>query len=151
MAAEMSLQDRLYHLGHDYPGGVPALAQRMGKNPTVLMHKLNPHNTTHHITAHELDALDDLTGTLQIAEYFAHKRGYLLVPGLDPAECGQAELMQAFIEVNIKWGAYCSEFQIAMADGKVTKEEWKAIKRRGVALRQELVSLTDRILMMVED
>lgn len=149
--AGMNLGDIAYHLAHDYPGGVPALAARMGKNPTVLMHKLNPNNTTHHLTAHELDALDDITGSTRVAEYFAHKHQCYLVrmqmaDGLD-----ESALMDAFLDVTREWGAFCTEFQAAYADGKITKQEYKRLKKQGVEVRQRMVALTDRIFQMVEE
>ncbi|MGY1490743.1 phage regulatory CII family protein [Methylobacillus pratensis] len=151
MPNDLCLRDTVYHLAHDYPGGVPALAARMDKNPTVLMHKLNPNNTTHHLTAHELDALDDLTGTTRIAEYFAHKHGFLLVQALVPGDEHELPLMDHFMVVGEKLGNYCQEFREAYADREITKAEWKRIKRKGVELRQEIVALSNRIHLMVKD
>lgn len=151
MPNDMCLSDTVYHLAHDHPGGVPALAARMGKNPTVLMHKLNPNNTTHHLTAHELDALDDITGTLKIAEHFAYKRGLLLVPAVDVGAIGELPLMDHFMIVGEKLGKYCQEFRESYEDREITKDEWKRIKRRGVDLRQEIAALSHRIHMMVKD
>lgn len=151
MGKDMSLQDTVYHLGHDFPGGVPALALRMACNPTVLMHKLNPNNVTHKLTVHELDALDDLTGSLLIAEHFAHKHGQLLVPCLNPADVDEDDLLTAFLQVTEEWGQFCSEYREAKADGKITKAEFKILKKRGLAVRARLVTLTDVIFHMVEE
>lgn len=144
------LGDIAYHLAHDYPGGVPALAVRMGKNATVLMHKLNPNNTTHHLTAHELDALDDFTGGLRVAEYFAHKHDCYLVRMAAPEGLDESALMDAFFDVTREWGEFCAEFQADYADGEITQEEYQRLKARRLELCQRMVALTDRIFLMVE-
>ena len=37
-----SVLDAAYHTVHDYPGGAPALAARLGKRPAVLCHEVAP-------------------------------------------------------------------------------------------------------------
>lgn len=151
MNNDMCLQDTVYHLAHDYPGGVPALAARMGKNPTVLMHKLNPNNSTHYLNAHEMDAIDDLTGTDRIAEYFARKHSFYLVKMQHLEGMDESALMDAFLDVSREWGTYCMEFQKAWADGKITKQEFRLLREQGIEVRQRMLALCDRIFQMVED
>lgn len=42
----MNVLDAAYITVRDYPGGAPALAPRMGKNPTTLSHEVNPPATS---------------------------------------------------------------------------------------------------------
>lgn len=150
MPNDMCLRDTVYHLAHDYPGGVPALAARMGKNATVLMHKLNPNNDTHHLTAHELDAIDDLTATRSIADYFAHKHGCFLVEIQQFDGLKESALIDAFLSVSRSWGEHCAEFQAAISDGKIDEREFKRLKKTGLKVIRKLVALTERIYQMVE-
>jgi len=46
----MSIKDVVYRVVHGYPGGVPAMAARMGISKHVLQNKVNPNNSTHHTT-----------------------------------------------------------------------------------------------------
>jgi hypothetical protein len=42
----MCIKDVIYRVVHAYPGGVPALAARMGMSKHVLQNKVNPNNDT---------------------------------------------------------------------------------------------------------
>lgn len=50
---QMSVADALYTAARRYPGGIEALAARMGKSPNVLRSKLKPDVDTHHLTLEE--------------------------------------------------------------------------------------------------
>ena len=47
MPAGLDINDAVYHTAHDYPGGVPALAQRMGMSQHSLAHKVGLNNAAH--------------------------------------------------------------------------------------------------------
>lgn len=44
------VSDAAYLIAHKHPGGVRVLAERMGVSANTLQNKLNPNNTTHHLT-----------------------------------------------------------------------------------------------------
>jgi hypothetical protein len=48
--SEIGVHDALYIAARDYPGGIEALALRMGISPNVLRNKLRPDIETHHTT-----------------------------------------------------------------------------------------------------
>jgi hypothetical protein len=48
--SQIGLHDALYIAAREYPGGIEALAQRMGVSPNVLRNKLQPGIETHHTT-----------------------------------------------------------------------------------------------------
>ena len=58
----MSVPDAIYHTVHGYPGGVAALAARMG----TLTHKANPNNTNHYVRPDELVALQHFSGNVAV-------------------------------------------------------------------------------------
>src|SRR5690606_31682754 len=47
--APMAIDDAVYRVVHDAPGGVAGLAARMGVPASTLTHKANPNNATHHM------------------------------------------------------------------------------------------------------
>ncbi|WP_157991632.1 phage regulatory CII family protein [Caldimonas tepidiphila] len=51
------VHDAIYHIAHDYPGGIPALAVRMKMNPHTLQKKVSPTCDTHHVTVAEFIAI----------------------------------------------------------------------------------------------
>ena len=58
----LDVADAAYHTAHDFPGGVPALAQRMAMSANTLAHKVGLNNTTHHLTLREATAMQEVTG-----------------------------------------------------------------------------------------
>jgi len=64
----MNTIDAAYHTVHDYPGGAEALAPRMGMSAAVLRNKVNPNNTTHHLTYAEAQRIVALTGDVRMLQ-----------------------------------------------------------------------------------
>ena len=62
IARGMDVLDAAFLIAQEVPGGVGALAQRMGVSPNTLQHKLNPNNNTHHLTLKEAVALQVVSG-----------------------------------------------------------------------------------------
>lgn len=73
--------DAAYHTAHRFPGGVPALAGRMGIVPGVLQNKVNASNTSHHLTLREAMAMQEITGDVAILNAMADALGYVCVRG----------------------------------------------------------------------
>lgn len=62
IAGGMDILDAAFLIAQETPGGVPALAQRMGVSPNTLQHKLNPNNKSHHLTLKDAVALQVVSG-----------------------------------------------------------------------------------------
>lgn len=62
IARGMDVLDAAFLIAQETPGGVAALAARMGVSANTLQHKLNPNNTTHHLTLKEAVALQVVSG-----------------------------------------------------------------------------------------
>ena len=62
MARGMDVTDAAMLIAREFPGGVPALALRIGVSAGTLQHKLNPNNTTHHLTVKEALAMQQVSG-----------------------------------------------------------------------------------------
>lgn len=147
----MSFPDLLYRIAHQYPGAVPALAVRMGKNHTVLQHKLNPNCSTHGINADEIEQLVDFSGcNLSVAEYFAGKAGAVVVKLADLPAVSDMELLDEFLGVVRELGELSSEFQQAWADGRISMTEFGRIKKEANDLQVQVMVLLQRIESLVE-
>ncbi len=72
----MDVLDAAYHTAHGFPGGVLALAQRMGVNGNTLMQKVSVNNNTHHLTLKEAMAMQEITGNVSILMSMAATLGY---------------------------------------------------------------------------
>jgi len=146
----MCFADLLYRIAHAYPGGVVALAARMGKNSTVLQHKLNPNKSSHEVNAPEIDMISDLAeGNLQIAQYFADKAGAVVVM-LPEIDCSDMALLDSFMSVVGELGEFSAEFQKAWADGSISPKEFQRLKKEAADVQSHMVALVNRIGQLVE-
>ena len=80
MPEGLSVEDAIYHTVHGYPGGVTALAARMGVSANTLTHKANPNNSTHHLHPRELVAMQYLSGNAAVLQSMAHSLRYTCTP-----------------------------------------------------------------------
>lgn len=147
----MSFPDYLYRIAHDYPGAVPALAARMGKNPTVLQHKLNPNTTTHGVMANEAEQIIDLTDSnLSAAEYFAAKADAIVIR-IVACNGSDTELLDAFMDVVRELGTFSAEFQRDWADGRITAREFRSLTKEAVRLQTKILGFMARVEQLVEE
>lgn len=123
----MDVLDAAYHTAHSYPGGVVALAPRMGISQNVLASKISVTSDTHHLSLKQAQILMDITGNDAILYALADHRGYDLVRTL-PSNTDQAE--------SLYWqasGAF-AEFLEAVADAMkngVTRNSQRRADNRG--------------------
>lgn len=78
----LDVADAVYHTAHGYPGGVHALAVRMGISPNTLMHKVSVNNDTHHLTLRESVTMQEITSNTAVLQAMAAALGYNCVRAL---------------------------------------------------------------------
>lgn len=88
---------------HAYPGGIAALAKRVGMSPNTLQHKANLNNETHHMTVADLYKIQRVTGDVSASQALVRCEGYvcILVNPTKPASVvdGIARLMVPVVEL----------------------------------------------------
>ena len=136
----MNIQDAAHRIGHEYPGGAVALAHRMGINPTVFNSKLNPNNTTHHLTLVEAQRMQQLTGRTDILEAMASELGYVIMHR--PGTVDGCDIPSAPRRSLVEFGDWMREVDAALTDGKVTLNEVRAIERELVQMIGQAQVLT---------
>lgn len=99
MQQGMSVEDAIYHTVHGYPGGVVALAARMGVSPNTLTHKANPNNTTHYLHPRELVAAQHMSGNAAVLHAMAAQLGYACTTAL-PDQSG-GDPVEAFMRMQV--------------------------------------------------
>lgn len=126
--APMSMDDAVYRLVHDAPGGVSGLAARMGVPFGTLTHKANPNTTTHHMKPQELVDAQLLGGQHHALHAMAHALGYTCTratpdaSGGDPQEAhmqlamAHAELIRAFADAVLAGNAQVTRNQVRRAE-----------------------------------
>ena len=140
----MDLRDVAANVVHDYPGGAPSLAPRIGKNATTLAHEL------HGTGAAKLGLLDAekitlRTGDMRILEAFALNCGHMLIQlptdlGDNPDDC-----MARLAATAREFGDLCTEVSTDLADGSISDNELARIDRECGALMASLRPLREAL------
>jgi hypothetical protein len=149
--SEMNQHDALYLKARAYPGGIEALAQRMGKTPAVLYNKLRPGIHTHAVNFEEVSEIlelctdagvDDPLHPLQ-AMNWRHGLVAFVLPNI---ECHSDEdLSQIILGVMQEAGEVAKVISDALRDRKINSEELDGIENEFQRLLSAVGLLRSRI------
>jgi hypothetical protein len=146
------LPDLLYRIAHSYKGGIPALAARMDKSSNVLNKKVNPSIDTHHTT------LDDLLTILDFADdekLFTHalcaNQGGVFVSTANFEGISDMDLLETFTNLMAANGQFSVDFNNALSDRRISKEEVQRIKQDAYAISAAAAALVSRLETLVDD
>lgn len=118
--------DATYRVAHDYPGGVPALAQRMGMSANTLNLKVSLTVDTHHTNLREAVHIQHITQRYDIL--------YAMAAALDhvcfhvPSQ-SNGELGSRLAKVGAEVGDVFRKAESYMKDGKITPRERRELSR----------------------
>jgi len=139
----VNIIDAAHKTVHDYPGGSESLAPRTGMSPAVLRNKVNPNNTTHHLTLAEADEIMGVTGDHRILQAMAARHGYVL------QKCDAVEepgaVLQALLVANAAEGEFDRVLQAALADNLITQTEMRMIEAAGLHQQAAYTALLSRL------
>lgn len=131
----LNVADAAYHTAHDFPGGVPALAQRMAMSANTLAHKVGLNNTTHHLTLREATTMQEVTGDVRMLHAMADALGYTCVS----LHCdGQGATLERVMVMAKEFGDVLASVNTAVADGRVTPNEMHECERQAAELTAAL-------------
>lgn len=147
----MSIKDVVYRVVHAYPGGVPALAARMGISKHVLQNKVNPNNETHHLTISELIQIQEFTDSDEIAKHIAGERNMVCFPVTQHEGASDMELLDLFINMEREKADWLTTIQQSLKDGMIDAGEAERIKKESREHIAVIAELTSRIDGMVQD
>ncbi len=137
----MSTRDALHALVHDYPGGASSLAPRVGLAASTLRCMANPSVESHDWPLKRVEQVMALTGDLRPLHALASEFGGVFVPLAAAAEQDADVLLGQLAELGREFGEVCTALQSAMADGRITHRELRALKDRTYALHQAASAL----------
>lgn len=126
----LSVDDAIYHTVHNYPGGVAAMAARLGLPVGTLTHKVNPNNTTHYPRPSELEAFMLFSGNASILHALAGGLGYTVIKASPDQAGGNA------VEALMRLAVAYSDFVRAVADPLARMEADATIWPTGHELRR---------------
>lgn len=133
--SEMSQHDTLYNVARAYPGGIEALAQRMGKSVNVLRNKLRPGIDSHHVNFEEVSAIIELCQEAHVPDALSplfalnarHGLEAFALPSVD--SLSDEELTQTVCKAMKKFGDLAANTSAAMMDHIVTSNEMDGIEK----------------------
>jgi hypothetical protein len=123
----MNYKDAFHKTVHSYPGGVEALAQRMGYTTGLLRNKANPNSTTNVLTMDDASRVMDFTSDYSVLHALAEQHGFTLtkVEEQAPSELSVFESMTGILA---QFGEFSQEVHQAFADGRLEPRELKDIE-----------------------
>ncbi|MGA0571696.1 phage regulatory CII family protein [Variovorax sp. VNK109] len=127
----ISLEDAAYHTGHDFPGGVPALAQRMAMSPNTLQHKLDPRNTTHKLSLREAQEMQAITQDFRVLHAMAASNGFI---ALSLGHTASGTTISEVLAMVKEFGDVLTAVNAALEDGKVSLNEMRECERQSAEL-----------------
>lgn len=134
----MNVQDAAYGTVHDYPGGSPSLAPRLGMSAAVLRGKVNPHNDRNVLTLAEADQMMGVTGDHRILHALAAEHGYTLTPMEGE---GAGDVAVAMLGAAAAKGDLANVITRALQDGLISGNELAEIGRACAHLQASIVSV----------
>lgn len=127
----LDVMDAVYHTAHDFPGGVPALAQRMVMSHNTLAHKVSLTTTTHHLSLREAVTLQAVSGDVRILHAMADALGYRCINLQANHEVTTLSQVMAMVK---DFGDMLGVVTDAVQDGTVSPNEMQDCERRAAEL-----------------
>jgi len=153
----MSPQDAVHAVCHEYPGGVEALAPRIGRGAQVLRNKvgLDHHapgsRRSHEPTLADVSAITRATGDLRVVQALAAENGAVVMRLPDVPSCDDAALLELVLGCNREWGEVANEISSALADGQITPREYDRINAETLESVSRQLELLERLRGLVVD
>lgn len=151
----MSPQDAVHAVCHEYPGGVEALAPRVGRGAQVLRNKVGLEHPalgtrrSHEPTLADVSAITRVTGDLRVVQALAAEVGAVVMRLPEVPECGDAALLDLVLGCNREWGEVADQISQSLADGQITPREYDRINRETLESVSRQLELLQRLQGMV--
>lgn len=133
----MNVSDAAYDTVHQYPGGSPSLAPRMGMSDATLRGKVNQNNERNRLALEEADEMMGKSGDFRILHALAANHGFVALR-VDCDDEGGGSLIGSLLAAGKAKGDLAGIVSDALADLVITPNERGAIVRAVVRTIQEL-------------
>ena len=133
--SDMNQHDALYKVARAYPGGLEALATKMGMSVNVLRIKLAPAIESHYPSFEELSVIIELCHQAGVKDAHLPLHALLGRHGLaafvvpEPSEVSKDDLSQTVCKVMSQVGDVAEAVSEALLDGVITAAEADLIER----------------------
>ncbi|MFZ5658787.1 MAG: phage regulatory CII family protein [Pseudomonadota bacterium] len=124
----MDLDDAIYRVVHDYPGGVAKLAALSGLNAGTLYNKANPGMESHNLSVKEAVALQNSANDCRILYAEAAALNHCCIPIADFTGISDVELLTSYASWHAEIGETAQAVRDALSDGRITRRELDRVK-----------------------
>lgn len=104
-------------------GGQAVAASYLGISLSVFKDRLYENKGTRFFTCDELLALQELSGTTLVADYFARAAGCIVIKKPDVVKAGSYDLFESMLSIGTARGEYEAYLAKAISDGVITSDE----------------------------
>lgn len=146
----MNVEDALYHVVHDYPGGAPALAPRMGLNESVLSHMADPRDDRHGWPLKRFRQALTLTGDLRPLHALCAENGGVFVATGRYALISDRALLETVTQMSKEFGDVGAALHEMLSDGRIQRREYENLKKQVYELNQAAAELVERVGQLIE-
>lgn len=122
-----SLEVAAHDVVHEFPGGVPAVARRMGINPGTLGNEVNPFSEAHKLGLVRGLGITLTTQDFRILHAFAGLCGHGAFRLPDLHGVSDEALLDLVLNGQEEVGAFGRLLRDALADGAITKKEMRRL------------------------
>lgn len=152
----MTLRKLLHRLIYESPSGITGVleyfnAGRVNKmSLQTLINKVNFNSHSHTTNTEEFElAIDLINCNYEVAEYFASKCNAIVFK-LPDVVVGDMALLDGFMDIMREIGEISTEFQEAMSDNKITREEMGRIAKEISDAQSKLLAWQARVNQVVQ-
>lgn len=146
----MTPLDAFFHLVHDYPGGAPALAVRLGMNKFTLESKADP-KRPHQPTFVEVIKAEQLSGDHRPCIAHAETLGYRVVKLPKSGDVTDEQLIERVAAFMKETGEALNAVHGALEDGRITENEVREFERQVADIAPAAIALAERLRSLAEE
>lgn len=145
----MNYKDAFHKMVHSYPGGIEALAPRMGMTPGVLRNKANPNSTTNVLSADDLLLACSITGDYAPIHAYCAQLG-LVCTQLEEQPASDMDVVGNITSIWQRLGDLAAEVHRTLEDGKVEAHEVDACSAAAFKAVRPILQLIETLDGMSE-
>jgi len=150
--SDINQHDALYNLTRAYPGGVEAVAQRMGISVNVLRNKLRPAIETHHTTFEDVSHIIELAEEARLPTTFVPLHAFCWRHGhvafkLPEGDIDSDALLKQVVDVIGDQGNLVNSISGALATrNDIDRQEFLTIEQNIMTCIKALVVLREKVV-----
>lgn len=145
----MNYKDAFHKTVHSFPGGVEALAPRLGYTAGLLRNKANPNSQTNVLTMDDASRVMEISSDYATLHALAEAHGFVLTK-IDEQPATDMGVLESVTDIWQHLGSLGTEVHKALADGRVDQREVKSIEAAIFTTMRPMMSLLSRLNGMAE-